>query len=122
MCSHAGKSNTKQPIAPLRVSNTQYDAGQWHKVMHKGHELAYKRQQQESTLTIDKEIEVKQLRYPQTLLAFAQEWKRLPQQHSLKFKIASTKIQQELMAAAKLLQAHVEQVMSEQYLYITKKI
>ena len=121
MCSHAGKSNAKQPLARLRISNHSYDFQQWHKVMHKGQELAHKRQLQEQSLTIDKEIEVKQLRYPHTLISFNKEWQRLPQQHSLKIKIASKKIQQELLAAAKVLQAPVEHILSEQYLYVTKK-
>jgi len=120
MCSHAGHSNTKAPVARISMSPKHVDAGQWMGVMQKSHQLAHQRQQQEAALDIQQEVEIKKLIYPQGLIALKQSVKALGKNQTLKIKTASQGIKRDLAAAARILQCHIEDVMNEQYLYLTK--
>jgi len=120
MCSHAGHSNAKAPIARLSIKHRDTDTAQWMNVMQKGHQLAQQREQQEATLDIHQEVEFKQLIYPQSLIALKQNIKALGKNQTLKIKTASQSIKRDLSAAARILQCQIEDVMNEQYLYLTK--
>lgn len=120
MCCHAGHSNKKAPPARLAIEHRDIDSGQWMNVMHKGQLLAYQRQQQEAILDIQKEVEIEHLIYPQGLIALKKSINALRKNQTLKIKTASNGIKRDLSAAARTLQCHIEDVMNEQYLYITK--
>ncbi len=120
MCSTGGHSNTKQPISRLKLETRDFDESQWMNVMQKGHQLVQQRLEQESILSIQNEVEVKSLMYPQSFIALKRDLSRLKQQHTLKIKTASAKIKQELNAAARSLQYKVENIVTDQYLYVTK--
>ena len=120
MCCHAGRSNTKAPISRLPIKHHDVDSAQWMNVMQKSHHLAHQRKQQEASLDILLEVEFKKLIYPQSLLTLKSNVKALSKNQTLKIKTASKNIKRDLSAAARILQCHIEDVMNEQYLYLTK--
>ncbi len=120
MCSHAGHSNNKAPLARLVIKHKDFDDQQWMSVMQKSHQLAQQRKQQESALDIQQEVEITQLIYPQSLIGLKKSLKSLSKNQTLKIKTASQGVKRDLSAAAIIMQCHIEDVMNEQYLYLTK--
>lgn len=119
MCSHAGRSNHKKPQKRL-AERKDFNGREWFNVMIKGHQLAAQRQQQELKLDIQQESEYRDLRYPQSLLQLKQQIGSLKKQKTLKVKTPSVMVKNELSAAARLLHCKIEEVATEQYLYITR--
>ena len=120
MCCHAGRSKKKAPIARLAIDHKDLDSGRWMNVMQKSHQLAYQRKQQESVLDIQQEVEFKQFIYPQSLIALKKSVKSLSKNKTLKIKTASKGIKRDLSAVARILHCQIENVINEQYLYISK--
>lgn len=115
-----GHSNTVASPAPLRIEQKDFDLFLWRNVMHKGHMLAQQRIQQESELDIQAEIEVEHLLYPQSFIELKQKLMQLKKHQTLKIKTGTMSIKQDLSAAARLLECRIEDVLNEQYLYITR--
>jgi len=120
MCSHGGHSYAKKPVARIHIDTGDFDETKWLDVMQKSHQLAQQRQQQESVLDIQQEVDIKQLIYPQSLIGLKNAVASLNKNQTLKIKTATATIKKELAAAARTLQCKIEDVFNEQYLYITK--